>query len=337
MSKYTTWKEPTIIQEIKDLVAIWELKDRDIHFYFEKIFEPSLELLRRKASSDRVTGRVFSHPERQSQYKALLLPVGFTILPLVTMTALFDPQRVHLVFSPEAFSKKRADLINYIKRYCPNVELTDKKIPGKASAILEEVQRWHDDTLNTYGYKKSQLAIDLTGGKKTMILGARKAAEYLGISTFYLDVEYDENGEYAIPGTEFLISDEVVTDQDLIFVIMPFSSEFDETYQKGIKAPISELGLNCMRVDEDIYLEGIMSRIRKLIANANMIVAEISYGNPNVMYELGIAHATNKKVIILSRSIDSVPSDLRHLPIVIYGSDIKLLRSKLVKYIKNLR
>lgn len=337
MLKYNTWKESTIIQEIEDLIAIWESRDRDIYFYFEKIFEPCLELLRRKASSDRVTGRLFSYPERQSQYKALFLPVGFTIVPLVTMAVLFNPQRVHLVFSPEAYSKKRADLIKYIKQYCPNVEVTDKKIPSEASAMLKEVQHWHDDTLNTYGYKKSQLAIDLTGGKKTMILGARKAAEYLGISTFYLDVEYDENGEYAIPGTESLISEEVVTDQDLIFVIIPFSSEFDEIYQKGIKAPISELGLNCMRVDEDIYLEGIMSRIRKLIASANIIVAEISYGNPNVMYELGIAHATNKKVIILSRSMDSVPSDLRHIPIVIYGSDIKLLRSKLVKYIEKLR
>lgn len=335
-SKYTNWKEPMITEEIKDMEAVWKMRDRNIRFYFEKIFEPSLELLRRKTSSDRITGRFFT-TLGQDKYKALLLPVGFTIPPLVLMTALFKPEKAHLVFSPEGYSKKRADLVGYIQQYCPNTTVTEKRISGEIFAMLEEVQGWCKDMLKTAGYKETQLAIDLTGGKKTMIVGAQRAAEYLGISTFYLDVDYDENGEYATPGTESLISNEAIIDQNLVFVIMPFSSEFDRIYQQGIKEPISGLGLNCMRVDEDIYLDGIMKRIRELIAKANLIVAEISYSNPNVMYELGLAHAMNKKVIILSKSIDSVPFDLRHIPIVVYGSNIEDLKVKLTKYIKELK
>lgn len=334
MSKYTTWKEPTISREIKDMEDVWKMKDRDIRFYFEKIFEPSLERLRRKTSSNL---RSFFTPAGQDKYKAILLPVGFTIPPLVLMAALFKPERAHLVFSPEGYSKKRADLVEYIKRYCPDTTVTEQRISGETSVMLEEVQGWCKEMLETAGYKEHQLAVDLTGGKKTMIVGAQKAAEYLGISTFYLDVDYDENGEYAIPGTEVLISNEAIIDQNLVFVIMPFSPEFDEIYRQGIKEPISRLGLNCMRVDEDIYLGGIMKRIKELIARANLVVAEISYSNPNVMYELGLVHAMNKKVIILSKSMDSVPFDLRHIHIVVYGSNIEDLKDKLTKYVKELK
>ncbi len=43
-----------------------------------------------------------------------------------------------------------------------------------------------------------------------------------------------------------------------------------------------------------------------------MLVAELTGRNPNVLYELGIAHTLGKPVVMITQSLDDVPFDLRH-------------------------
>ncbi len=40
--------------------------------------------------------------------------------------------------------------------------------------------------------------------------------------------------------------------------------------------------------------------------------------NPNVFYELGLAHAANKPVVFTAARVDDVPFDLRHLRVIVY-------------------
>jgi len=42
-------------------------------------------------------------------------------------------------------------------------------------------------------------------------------------------------------------------------------------------------------------------------------MADVTGKNPNVFYELGIAHTVGKDAIILTQSEDDIPFDLRHL------------------------
>ena len=44
-----------------------------------------------------------------------------------------------------------------------------------------------------------------------------------------------------------------------------------------------------------------------------MLVAELTSRNPNVFYELGIAHALKKPVVLVSATEDDVPFDVRHI------------------------
>ena len=50
------------------------------------------------------------------------------------------------------------------------------------------------------------------------------------------------------------------------------------------------------------------------------MVADVTDSNPNVFYELGIAHCVKdaEEVVILAQSLEFVPFDLRHLRCVIY-------------------
>ncbi|TDH18256.1 hypothetical protein EXU57_24060 [Segetibacter sp. 3557_3] len=124
-----------------------------------------------------------------------------------------------------------------------------------------------------------------------------------------------------------------------VFVIMPFSSVFDDIYGLGIKAACNELGVYCERVDEQIFSESILDRIYNQLSKADIIIADMTGRSPNVFYETGFAHALRKKVILLTQDADDIPFDLKHYSHIVYGGKIIKLKEELVKridwYIKN--
>ena len=49
-----------------------------------------------------------------------------------------------------------------------------------------------------------------------------------------------------------------------------------------------------------------------------MLVAELTTRNPNVYYELGLAHALEKPVVLVSSNEEDVPFDLQHIRVIYY-------------------
>jgi len=116
-----------------------------------------------------------------------------------------------------------------------------------------------------------------------------------------------------------------------VFVIMSFASEFSDVYELGIKPACAGAGADCARVDEQIFLESILERIYGEIERADIVVAEMTGRNPNVFYETGYAHGLSKPVILLTKTADDIPFDLRHYPHVVYGNSIATLKRELQK------
>ena len=114
-----------------------------------------------------------------------------------------------------------------------------------------------------------------------------------------------------------------------IFVLMPFTDEFEDTYKLGIKPACQNAGAYCERVDEQIFVESILDRIYNQIAKADIIVEDMTDRNANVFYETGYAHALNKRVILLTQNADDIPFDLKHYPHIVYGGKIVSLKSQL--------
>jgi hypothetical protein len=63
-----------------------------------------------------------------------------------------------------------------------------------------------------------------------------------------------------------------------------------------------------------------------LIAQAKVVVCDCTGKNPNVFYEIGIAHTLGKDVILITQSKDDIPFDLRHLRYVEYMRNKEGLR-----------
>jgi hypothetical protein len=112
------------------------------------------------------------------------------------------------------------------------------------------------------------------------------------------------------------------------FIIMPFKEEeFNQTiYSKVIKPFIeNEFKISCYRVDEDGLPDRIDNKIYSYILRASFIIAEVTTRNPNVMYELGLAHMLEKDCIILTQSPNSqVPFDIQRISAVPYETDDQL-------------
>ena len=91
-------------------------------------------------------------------------------------------------------------------------------------------------------------------------------------------------------------------DEDLCFVLIPFNEQFNQLYQKHIKPALEALNLRVMRADDLFKPTAIIEDIWEYINRARIIVADVTGRNPNVFYELGIAHTVGKDAIILTQN-----------------------------------
>ena len=109
-----------------------------------------------------------------------------------------------------------------------------------------------------------------------------------------------------------------------IFVIMPFKPDWSMTVYEMIRRATQSLDLDprpvVKRADAITDPGRITDQIIAEIKACDVIVADITGLNPNVMWELGYAHALEKPAVILNQDVDSSPFDLVDHRQVIYNS-----------------
>ncbi|QMT59191.1 hypothetical protein [Legionella sp. PC997] len=117
--------------------------------------------------------------------------------------------------------------------------------------------------------------------------------------------------------TVFQISDPEVIEPKLISAMMPFHPNFMPVY-KTLQGVANALGLNCRRADDIWENPAVIQDVVSLIDRSKVIICDCSSRNPNVFYEIGIAHALGREVILITQSVEDIPFDLRHLRYVHY-------------------
>lgn len=132
-----------------------------------------------------------------------------------------------------------------------------------------------------------------------------------------------------------------------VFVAMPFASQFENRWRKLFRPAIISCQLKPFRIKENIVGDSIPVDILKGIGRAKLILADISdefdrnertAPNPNVMYELGIAHTARlpEEVIVLRDKESKVaPFDIRHIRWNEFSEkNVKKAHDKIKKLIK---
>lgn len=104
------------------------------------------------------------------------------------------------------------------------------------------------------------------------------------------------------------------------FILMPFADNFSDVYKFLISESLENAGYAVKRADDIKSQKNIIGDIIGGIIDCDLIVADLTGANPNVYYELGIAHALNKKVILITQEIDELPFDLRSYRVIGYST-----------------
>jgi hypothetical protein len=110
-----------------------------------------------------------------------------------------------------------------------------------------------------------------------------------------------------------------MAERPFCFVIMPFADELHYFYLY-MRDHIEKVHhMDCERGDAQILTVPVLEKINNYIRKADVLIADCTGRNPNVFYELGIAHAYEKKVILLTKdSIADAPTDVRHFEFIRY-------------------
>lgn len=112
------------------------------------------------------------------------------------------------------------------------------------------------------------------------------------------------------------------------FIIMPFDKAFETLSDKVIDKAVIDQRLSPLRSDREAIIGDVVSALYKAIRESRCVIAVVTGFNPNVMYELGVAHAMNKDVIILCEREQGgslktdIPFDIRNHQIIWYSGDL---------------
>lgn len=126
-------------------------------------------------------------------------------------------------------------------------------------------------------------------------------------------------------------------DPKAVAAMMPFAG-FDSVYL-ALQEVVAEVGGVCVRADNIWKHNAIIDDIVDLIARSRVIVCDVTNRNPNVFYEMGLAHMLGRQVVIITQNPADVPFDVSHLRYVHYlnnSEGIDALKDALKDRLRNL-
>lgn len=192
-----------------------------------------------------------------------------------------------------------------ITEFVPGLGWRGVELVGLAENL--EYGREHEVEIRKIG-QEVRMAVD---GVRVIgsVLAQPLAGNQLGLFAF---------GSPAVDFSELTI----VSAKPQVFVAMQFGAPFDTLYQEVIYPIVSEeLQLSVVRMDE-VAGPGIVEDMKRHLAEAQIVIAEITAPNQNVFYELGYAHALNKPTILLAQRGKELPFDIRSYRVIFYDDSI---------------
>jgi len=125
----------------------------------------------------------------------------------------------------------------------------------------------------------------------------------------------------------------------LCFVLMPFEKGLKAVYQLAIKPACEKAGFKALRADELIGPYNIHRDIIKHIFVSDVIIADLTGWNPNVFYEMGVAHVLDNKTIMIIQEGNKLPFDIGNYRCLFYDQSeqgLESLSHRLVEYLQTM-
>lgn len=175
------------------------------------------------------------------------------------------------------------------------------------------------DYKNLQANRAYKIEVELKGSTVTLVVdGITLLITYL---PFNLPIS--QTGIWCQSEDDIVIKNfEVKKETPKAFIVMQFSSPYNELYEDVIKKVCNTFDLSVVRGDETYGPGLILAEIIKQIKESRLIIAEISQFNPNVFYEVGYAHALNKPTILIAEKTTKLPFDVSPFRTLFYENTI---------------
>lgn len=163
-----------------------------------------------------------------------------------------------------------------------------------------------------------------------------------------LDSEQGLSSEEVAPKSEFHAG---VSYENVCFYITPIGEEGSEQRKHSdmllecvVSPVLEEYGLKAVRADQIDKPGIITNQILDYITKSKMVIADLSFHNPNVFYELAVRHMKGLPAIHLSRSSDKIPFDIGNFRTITldmtdlytFVPQIELYKSQISSQLRNL-
>jgi hypothetical protein len=127
------------------------------------------------------------------------------------------------------------------------------------------------------------------------------------------------------------------TSKPIVFVAMCFDQRLQPIYQKVVRPVLDDHGFICVRGDEILQPGVIVDQVKREIDKAELVFCDLTFENPNVCYELAVAHTLCKPTLLISQSASAIPFNVAHQRVLPY-EDSKMglldLRERLVEALR---
>lgn len=191
-------------------------------------------------------------------------------------------------FHKREIERQQRAVVNYVREH------VERRIYKLNEKLVDSEKKWLDVNHLIASSQSGKYALDFTNTNNPIKFENHRYFENFGIS-----------------------KDDLSVDKGLVFVLMPFHPDFEGAFT-AIRDACAPFGLLCLRGDEHIISGDILSHILKSIVKANLIICVVDGRNPNVFYELGIAHGLDKNVIIVTREHFEAITDIKSNKLVVY-------------------
>ena len=150
--------------------------------YYDKLFGAVIDNFKLKHSSKLPKGGI------------LFSILGFSPEPIILTARTIEPD-THIIFTTNNQSEGNDYLVRYLESNYEMVYLSDENLNTMYKALKEQL------VLNT----SSQITLDITGGKKSMVASAAIFGKDYGCKIVYVDFEeYIKDLRKPMPGSEIL-------------------------------------------------------------------------------------------------------------------------------------
>jgi hypothetical protein len=133
-------------------------------------------------------------------------------------------------------------------------------------------------------------------------------------------------GLFCLSETNLTVANYSATvEQPRVFIVMQFSSPYNEVYSHVIKAVCKEMKLTAIRADELYGPEIIIKDVIDNITKSQVVIADVSPTNPNVYFEVGYALALGKPIVLMAqrrKPDEPLPFDVSAFRVLFYDDSI---------------